>query len=287
MVAMRHDDHVTASANYDEAYRLRLEIGDRLWLSRSYAGLGYMAHYKGQRERALEMHRRSVEAAREASDRRDLGHALVRLAYELADQGNPEEAETYLAEALSIFQGLWVAQGVADTLAVHGKIALVRGHQRHAALVFSAARAIFDVLGMRMEPPSHTDMREYETALDMLRERLGDDEFVRIAAQAQRMSTAEMLSYHETQDAPAVRVPPRPRAEHGSTPRRQRYPAGLTEREVEVLRLVARGLTNVEVAERLTVSRHTVNMHLRSIYAKLEVNSRTAAARFAVEEHIV
>jgi DNA-binding CsgD family transcriptional regulator len=40
------------------------------------------------------------------------------------------------------------------------------------------------------------------------------------------------------------------------------------------------------VAERLTVSRHTVNMHLRSIYAKLEVNSRTAAARFAVEEHI-
>ena len=174
-----------------------------------------------------------------------------------------------------------VAQGVADTLAVHGKIALARGHLRRAALIFSAAKAMYDVLGMRMEPPSHTDMREYETALDTLRGRLGEDEFARIAAKAQHMTPAEALAHDETQDTPAVRVPSRPGAEQGRTPRRRRYPAGLTEREVEVLRLVARGLTNVEVAERLTVSRHTVNMHLRSIYAKLEVNSRVMADKIS------
>ncbi len=58
-------------------------------------------------------------------------------------------------------------------------------------------------------------------------------------------------------------------------------------REVEVLRLVAQGLTNNEVAERLIISPHTVKMHLRSIFGKLEVTSRAAATRFASEHHLV
>lgn len=59
------------------------------------------------------------------------------------------------------------------------------------------------------------------------------------------------------------------------------YPAGLSEREVEVLRLVAAGLTNGEVAERLYLSPRTVHAHLRRIYDKLGVGSRGAAVRFA------
>jgi DNA-binding CsgD family transcriptional regulator len=61
------------------------------------------------------------------------------------------------------------------------------------------------------------------------------------------------------------------------------YPAGLTPREVDVLRLVAQGLTDAEVAERLFMARRTVNTHLTSIYTKLNVSSRAAATRFAVE----
>ena len=52
----------------------------------------------------------------------------------------------------------------------------------------------------------------------------------------------------------------------------------LTEREIEVLRLVAQGLSNQEIANRLVISRRTVHAHLRSIYDKLEVTTRTAAA---------
>src|SRR5207302_1481723 len=55
------------------------------------------------------------------------------------------------------------------------------------------------------------------------------------------------------------------------------YPAGLSSREVEVLRLVAAGLTNAEVAERLYLSPRTVEQHLRSIFNKLGVSSRIAA----------
>ncbi|HET9016531.1 MAG TPA: AAA family ATPase, partial [Thermomicrobiaceae bacterium] len=68
---------------------------------------------------------------------------------------------------------------------------------------------------------------------------------------------------------------------------RPKYPAGLTAREVEVLRLVAEGLTDLQVAERLFVSPRTINTHLGSIYTKLNVNSRIAAARFAVEHDLV
>lgn len=60
-------------------------------------------------------------------------------------------------------------------------------------------------------------------------------------------------------------------------------PMGLTAREVEVLRFVAHGLTDAEVADRLSISPRTVGQHLRSVYNKLDVTSRTSAARFAIE----
>lgn len=61
------------------------------------------------------------------------------------------------------------------------------------------------------------------------------------------------------------------------------YPAGLSAREVEVLRLVAAGLSNVQVAERLFLSPRTINGHLTTIYTKLNVPSRSAAIRFAFD----
>ncbi len=65
------------------------------------------------------------------------------------------------------------------------------------------------------------------------------------------------------------------------------YPGGLTNREVEVLRLVAQGLTNEQVAEQLVISPRTVNSHLASIYGKIGVSSRSAATRYAMEHHLV
>ena len=62
---------------------------------------------------------------------------------------------------------------------------------------------------------------------------------------------------------------------------------GLTTREAEVLALVADGLTDAEVAERLVVSIRTVHAHLRSIYRKIDVRSRSAATRYALEHGLV
>jgi ATP/maltotriose-dependent transcriptional regulator MalT len=63
--------------------------------------------------------------------------------------------------------------------------------------------------------------------------------------------------------------------------------AGLTAREVEVLALVAEGLPNREVAERLVVSEHTVHRHLANIYAKLGVSSRAAAVSLAAQRELL
>ena len=65
------------------------------------------------------------------------------------------------------------------------------------------------------------------------------------------------------------------------------YPGGLSAREVEVLRLVAAGMTNAAVAEHLFLSPRTVNWHLGSIYRKLGLHSRTEATRFAVEHDLL
>lgn len=59
---------------------------------------------------------------------------------------------------------------------------------------------------------------------------------------------------------------------------------GLTEREVEILQVVAQGKSNREVGELLSISPHTVQVHLRNIYGKLGVNTRTEAVAYAVSQ---
>jgi DNA-binding NarL/FixJ family response regulator len=71
---------------------------------------------------------------------------------------------------------------------------------------------------------------------------------------------------------------------HGNKPN---LPAGLTEREIEVLRLVAGGLTNNEIATELFVSAKTVSRHLSNIFTKIGVSSRAGATAFAFEHHLL
>ena len=62
---------------------------------------------------------------------------------------------------------------------------------------------------------------------------------------------------------------------------------GLTRREIDVLRLLSEGLSNAQIAEQLVLSVVTVNSYLRSIYGKLNVPSRTAATRYALDHDIL
>jgi DNA-binding NarL/FixJ family response regulator len=86
--------------------------------------------------------------------------------------------------------------------------------------------------------------------------------------------------------APAIAALPT-RTDSGSPPDLAPAPLGLSGREVEVLLLVADGLTNAQIAERLFISPKTVSTHLVSIFGKLGVTSRAGATRFAIEHGLV
>jgi DNA-binding NarL/FixJ family response regulator len=72
-----------------------------------------------------------------------------------------------------------------------------------------------------------------------------------------------------------------------STARRAPRAFGLTPRQMEVLRLVAAGRSNREIAASLVISEHTVARHIQNIFATLGVSSRTAASAFAFEHDLV
>jgi DNA-binding CsgD family transcriptional regulator len=76
-------------------------------------------------------------------------------------------------------------------------------------------------------------------------------------------------------------------AGHSNLSRRQTRPAGLSDREVVVLRLISLGRTNRDVAERLFISPKTVGRHIENIYAKIGVSTRPAAALFAMQHQLL
>ena len=76
------------------------------------------------------------------------------------------------------------------------------------------------------------------------------------------------------------------RLESTNVSRRSRT-AGLTRREIEVLRLVHSGMSNHDIAEQLVLSRYTVVRHISNIFSKLEVSNRTEAGKMAVELGLV
>jgi DNA-binding CsgD family transcriptional regulator len=68
---------------------------------------------------------------------------------------------------------------------------------------------------------------------------------------------------------------------------RREWPAGLTAREVDVLRLLARGLSNKEIADQLGISRKTASNHVEHVYAKIGVSNRARASLFAVRHGLM
>ena len=68
---------------------------------------------------------------------------------------------------------------------------------------------------------------------------------------------------------------------------RPKNPGGLSHREVDVLRLAARGLTTQEIADRLFISPKTADHHIQHIYSKINVSTRAAAALWAMQNAVV
>jgi len=157
--------------------------------------------------------------------------------------------------------------------------------------LLAAASRLRAAAGSRPAPTEHA---EIERVSARLRAQLGESAFDSAWSEGTEMpyerSLAEARAFHvsdsdtdNTLDAPhpAETASVKP----GNAPLADTF--GLTAREREVLRLVTQGLTYAQMAEQLVISPRTVDTHLRSIYGKLGVTSRSAATRVALENHLI
>jgi DNA-binding CsgD family transcriptional regulator len=173
---------------------------------------------------------------------------------------------------------------IALTVMAAGSIAAALGDWRLAARALATPLAVFED-GVNETNAVLDDVAEYTDLTARTRANLGAEEFAGLLAD-EPLPLDRALSEVSTLLAES-RAAPQDRTVAVVDTKTEPYPANLSKREVELLRLVALGLTNLEVAARLFLSPNTVRAHLYSIYSKIDVTSRTAAAHFAVEHGLV
>ncbi|MBA2677454.1 MAG: hypothetical protein H0U76_03535 [Ktedonobacteraceae bacterium] len=154
-----------------------------------------------------------------------------------------------------------------------------QGEPVWAARLWGSAEALREKIDERLSP---VEQAFFESAIKSTRSHLGERAFMAAWAEGRMMTPDQTLR----QQQPII-ASPASSSTPGSGRKLISHLAGLTTREVEVLRQVARGLTNEQVAERLVISPRTVDTHLTSIYSKIGVSSRTAATRYTLDHHLV
>ncbi|NTU83673.1 MAG: tetratricopeptide repeat protein, partial [Chloroflexales bacterium] len=257
-------------------------IGENWLLAFAVNNLGEVARVQGDYERARGHYEESAALLRAAGDKGDLARLIYSLGYVALHAGLYAGTEAQFSESLAMFRKLGNQRGIAECVAGFAGLRAAQGHPQQGAMLLGAAQAMMSAAGAAWWP---ADRVEYEQNLAHMRAALPVDAFAAAWAKGQALPMEQAIAeaLEPLLEAPptAPRVTPQPTTPTGA------YPAGLSAREVEILRLVAQGLTNAQVAERLVLSAHTVHTHLRTIYGKLDVTSRAAATRFAVEHHLV
>jgi predicted ATPase/class 3 adenylate cyclase/DNA-binding CsgD family transcriptional regulator len=201
-----------------------------------------------------------------------------------ARQGNYATAHALYEESLTIARRAGRQVDIASYLEGLAGVVAAQGEPTWAARLWGAAEAVREATGAPLPPVERAD---YERSMASARAQLGEQAFATAWAEGRAMTPELALAARglvalpggaksASHAAPSSHiVPPTPT-----------YPDGLTAREVEVLRLVAQGLTNAQIAERLIISPTTVNAHMRSLYSKVAVNTRIALMRYATEHHL-
>jgi non-specific serine/threonine protein kinase len=283
---MYYQGELTAArALFEESQALVAEAGDRWVHGLNLQYLGTIAQVEGNL-RMAEQHIRAALEDIEALTPGDfvVAQSHIYLATIAAHLGNTAEAVERLKRGLRLIRELGLATGTVDALIAAAVLARKeRGNpgEAQAARLLGAAAALSAATGYVLPP---VDRAEFDAAEAAARAALGEDVFTVSWAAGQSLSPEQALAEAERAVGAVPPMAPIAAAPSYTGPS---YTAGLTERELAVLRQVAQGLTSAQVAAALAISPVTVATHLRNIYAKLGVSSRTAAAKFATEQGLV
>jgi len=278
-LARLRGDAARAEELYSQCLDGHQKLGNRGGTAEALNLLGEAAQLRREYTQARRYHEESLQIQREIGSKRMVAAVLRNLGRVACHEGDEGRALSLYAESLNLNASIDYVSGVADCLVGLASLAVTRGRPERAARLLSAAEPHLNAVRGFMPL---ADRAQFDHAVAMARATLGPPAF-EVAWEAGRSLDIRAAIALALADSDA---PDRPAPAAAPTPSPPAYPAQLTQREAEVLRLVAQGLTDAQVAERLMVSPRTVHGHLRSIYGKLGVTSRTGAARFAIDHHL-
>jgi predicted ATPase/DNA-binding CsgD family transcriptional regulator len=259
-----------------------------------YFGLGQVALGRRDYPAATAFLHECLEFNRSVGDTRSMARAAYGLGDAAAGQGDYAMASTYYLESLTLANELGDRYHISWCLEGMARVALAYQQAAYAARLLGAAEALRAQLGTT-QPPFRRAM--YEHVLAGARAGMNPETFEAAwhAGQVMTLEQAVQQARHPPVDTSPAKQPSAPSAPRQPTLQPSSQPATqtvhtqpketaeLTVRELDVLRLVAAGMTDAGVAEALVISPRTVHSHLRSIYSKLGVTSRSGATRYALQ----
>ncbi len=284
-VSSDQGDHERATQFYEEGLALCRELGYTTPLPNFLSALACEFMLQGDQERATTVNSEATALVRKQGANLG-GHSripgtLERLGWAALLRGDQERAKTWHEENLRLSQKLGNTLIATESLEGLACAIGTKGEAQRAAKLFGAAQALREAVGYQQSPGERAVQEPYLLAA---RSRLGET-WEAALAEGRAMGLEQAIDC-ALSDEPSITTLS---STHEQTPTSSlpEHPAGLTSREVEVLGLVATGMTNAQVAQRLFLSPRTVQRHLNSVFHKLGVSSRTAATRFALEHGLV
>jgi predicted ATPase/DNA-binding CsgD family transcriptional regulator len=265
------EDYERAEPLLQEVLVRAAEFGYVRDLPFAYLQLARVDRARGAYARAEGRLTEALALARRIADTQEIGYSLLALGDLARLQGDHARAMHLLREGTSLFHEGGDRAGTIEGLEGIAGVAVATGDMGQAARLLGASDALLAEIGVPRPPGSRsTDYAHHATAA---RASLGEAAFTAAweAGRALTLDTAvaEALAFEPPSEAPAPATPVAPTG-------------GLSPRETEVLRLVAGGLTNQEIADALFISHRTATSHVSNILAKLDLTTRTAAVAYAI-----
>jgi ATP/maltotriose-dependent transcriptional regulator MalT len=312
VIARYHGDYRRAATLLEESLALRRDVEDKWGSAWSLTNLGRVASEQGDYPRAAGLLKESLSLFQDLGDKRGIARSLTSLARIARDRGDHRRAAALLEESLALSLELGDRRSAALGVEELAAVACAQEQPERAARLFGAAQALREAIGAPLPP---TDQARYDHSVAAARARLREDAFAAAWAEGRAMAQEQAVAYAlqvvataPSDEARGQRAGSQAPSGGGrkrlagasierdaeARPRAASKPptdlsaglpspptARLTTREVEIVRLVAAGRTNREIAAELVLSVRTVERHIENLYAKLGVHGPAARAAVA------